>query len=80
MHHASAWDRTLAIFYVPNIPAVTPQTVELWDAKALKVATPEKLAWRRQRPGIEAAARPIKARKAMVECILDLKAERLDYI
>lgn len=51
-----------------NIPAVTPQTDELWDAEELKVATPEKLAWRHRRPGIEALRG------------LNLKGERLIYM
>ena len=45
--------------------------------KALKLAIPEKMAWRSHNPGIEAVARLIQAKNAMSDSIVDLESVKV---
>ena len=45
--------------------------------KALKLAIPEKMAWRSHNPGIEAVARLMQAKNAMSDSIVDLESVRV---
>ena len=60
-----------------NTPAEGPQTVGPSVPKALKLAIPEKVAWRSRNPGIEAVVRLIQVKNAMSDGIVNFESIRV---